>query len=105
MLCCSTYLSLRYRYIDLTSPDSWARKRVARWHRVVDVDHQSGVGSLVSAWERDLWSRVTVTTAGHVDLAAAEVELRAASSGSRVKSNVLHAVEVLARGQALRDRG
>jgi hypothetical protein len=88
----------------LTSPDSRARRRIARRHRVVDVDLDTLVRGAVRTRESNRGSRGATSSILDLDLRTRDVELRTAYTTSRVQGNVLDAQKVLARRERLGDR-
>lgn len=87
----------------LPTPDLGSRRSVRSRNRVVNVDQDSRVGSLVSTREANQRSGVTTAATGNLDLGTADVELGTARRTGRVEGNVLDAEEVLARRQRLGD--
>lgn len=87
-----------------TLPDTWARVRVARRDRVVDVDKNARVSVLVSTRQRNSRTGSAGATARDGDLRAGNVELRTALAGRGVNGNVLGAQQVVAGRQGLGDR-
>jgi len=82
---------------SLASLRSGPRGRVARRHRVVDVDHDARVSRLVRARERHEFLRaVRAAAAGDRDLGAGDVELGTTSAACRVKTDVLGTQQVVA---------
>lgn len=72
---------------------------------VVDVDHEAGVSRFVSAGERNqVGGRLSARAAADVHLRARDVELGAAGCARAVQSHMLDPEQVVALGQALRDR-
>lgn len=88
----------------LTTPDSRTRQGVVSRGRVVDVDQDAGVGGLVGAGQGDLGRGVAVAAARDLELAARNVELRAALAARAVQRNVLDAQQVLAGWQRFGER-
>jgi hypothetical protein len=86
---------------SLTGPNSWARRRVAGRNRVVNVDQNTRVASLVSTRESNRRAWVSTSTVLDLDLGARNVKLRTTGASSAVQSNVLDTEQVLARRQGL----
>ena len=61
----------------------------------MQINQNTRMVGLVGTGERDLWSRIPVPTASDLDLAAPEVELRAANVLCIVQRNLLNAQEVV----------
>lgn len=70
----------------------------------VDVDEQTGVVGAVSAREAEESGVGSASSAGDGDLGAGEVQLGTGGGAGDVEANVLEADEVLAVGNAARDR-
>ena len=78
-----------------TLPDSRAGVLVASGDRVVDVDQDTRVSSLVSTGERDGRTRSSRTATSDSDLRARDVELGSASGGGSVDGDILGTEEVV----------
>jgi len=85
-------------------PNSGARVLVASRDRVVDVNHETRVGSLVPTGQQHRRPRGSRAAARYSDLRARDVELRAARGRGGVDGDVLDAEEVVARRQRFGDR-
>lgn len=87
-----------------TLPNSGTRILIACRNRIVDIDQNARIRSLISARQRDRRTRRPEAPASNSDLRAGDVELCPASGARGVDGNVLGAQEVVARRQGLRDR-
>jgi hypothetical protein len=63
----------------LPTPHSRTRRRIARRHRIVNVNHNTRISRLVRSRERHRRTRATISAILHLDLRTRDVELRTTS--------------------------
>jgi hypothetical protein len=85
----------------LAAPDSRAGRRVASRHRVIDVELDARISSLVRTRESNLGTWGAVSTILNLDLRAGDIKLCAPDCRGGVQGDVLDAHQVFARGKGL----